>query len=128
MNSKNQFNANCFESITFVVQYTYFGHITLLAALKPITFEDKMFYIREPKYQWGQPVVALTDLINDGCYPGAVLDSLLIERGTQGEIVQSRLQEESNTPVYLVKFPGGKVIGCMEPEIAPARHLPVQVF
>jgi len=87
-----------------------------------------MHYIREPKFQWGQPVVALTDLINDGCYPGADLDSLLIASGTRGEIVQTGLQEESNTPVYLVKFPGGKVVGCTEPEIAPARHLRFPVF
>jgi nitrogen fixation protein NifZ len=86
-----------------------------------------MHCIREQKYQWGQPVVALTDLINDGSYPGAELDSLLIESGTQGEIVQAGLQEESDTPMYLVKFPGGKVVGCLEPEIAPAKNISLQL-
>jgi nitrogen fixation protein NifZ len=79
-----------------------------------------MLDIRQPKYQWGQPVIALTDLINDGSFPGAELDALLIESGTQGEIVQTGMHEESNTPIYLVEFPGGKVIGCLEAEIAPA--------
>ena len=79
-----------------------------------------MFDILEPKYQWGQSVVALSDLINDGSYPGTDLDALLISSGTQGEIVQTGLHEESNTPVYLVEFPGGKVVGCLEAEIAPA--------
>ena len=83
-----------------------------------------MFNIREPKYQWGQSVVAMTDLINDCSYPGTELDALLIERGTQGEIVQTGLQEELNIPRYLVKFLGGRVVGCLEPEIAacPSRH------
>ncbi len=79
-----------------------------------------MLDIRQPKYQWGQPVVALTDLINDGSFPGAELDALLIESGTKGEIVQTGMHEETNTPIYLVEFPGGKVIGCLETEIAPA--------
>jgi nitrogen fixation protein NifZ len=78
-----------------------------------------MLDIREPKYQWGQPVVALIDLVNDGSYPEAELDALLVAGGTQGEIVQTGMHQESNTPVYLVEFPDGKVVGCLEQEIAP---------
>jgi nitrogen fixation protein NifZ len=26
---------------------------------------------------------------------------------------------ETNTPVYLVEFPGGVLVGCFEPEIRP---------
>jgi len=79
-----------------------------------------MLDIRQPEFQWGQPVVTLIDLINDGSYPGVELEALLIESGTRGEIVQTGMHEESNTPVYLVEFPGGKVVGCLEDEIAPA--------
>jgi len=79
-----------------------------------------MLDIRQPKFQWGQPVVALIDLVNDGSYPGAELNALLISEGTQGEIVQTGMHEESNTPVYLVEFQDGKVIGCLEPEISAA--------
>ena len=79
-----------------------------------------MLDIRQPKFQWGQPVVALIDLVNDGSYPGAELEALLISKGTQGEIVQTGMHEESNTPVYLVELQDGKVIGCLEPEISAA--------
>lgn len=76
-----------------------------------------MLDIREPKFQWGQPVVTLIDLVNDGSYPGVELEDLLIASGTRGEIVQTGMHEESNTPIYLVEFPGGKVVGCLENEI-----------
>lgn len=78
-----------------------------------------MLDIREPKFQWGQPVLAATDLVNDGSYPGVELEGLLIAKGTRGEIVQTGMHEESNTPVYLVEFPGGMVVGCLEEEIVP---------
>lgn len=72
------------------------------------------------KFQWGQPVTAAIDLVNDGSFPGAELEGLLIERGTRGEIVQTGMHETSKTPVYLVEFEGGKVIGCLENEIVAA--------
>jgi len=75
---------------------------------------------REPKYQWGQPVVTLTDLANDGSYPDMPEDALLAESGSRGEIVQVGMHTESNMPVYLVEFPDGKIVGCLEEEIAPA--------
>ena len=79
-----------------------------------------MLDIREPKYQWGQPVKTVVDLLNDGSYPDVEENVLLIASGTQGEIVQTGMHEESNTPVYIVEFPDGKVIGCMEQELEPA--------
>jgi len=79
-----------------------------------------MLDIREPKFQWGQQVVALIDLVNDGSYPDTAQDALLVASGSQGEVVQTGMHEESNTPIYLVEFPNGKVIGCLEAEIAPA--------
>lgn len=79
-----------------------------------------MLDVKQPKYQWGQPVIAAIDLVNDGSYPETELDALLVASGTQGEIVQTGMHEESHTPIYLVEFPGGKVVGCLEEEIAPA--------
>ncbi|HUX90387.1 MAG TPA: nitrogen fixation protein NifZ [Gallionellaceae bacterium] len=79
-----------------------------------------MLDIREPKFQWGQQVVAQIDLVNDGSYPDTAQDALLVASGSQGEVVQTGMHEESNTPIYLVEFPNGKVIGCLEAEIAPA--------
>lgn len=79
-----------------------------------------MLDLREPKYQWGQRVVAVADLVNDGSYPEAAPEEILIAGGTEGEVVQTGMHTDTNTPIYLVEFPGGKVLGCLEEEIAPA--------
>ena len=77
-----------------------------------------MHDLREPKYQWGQPVVATTDLYNDGSLPDAPDDILLVVTGGPGEIVQVGHHAEANVPVYMVDF-GVAVLGCLEEEIAP---------
>ncbi len=78
-----------------------------------------MFEPRMPKYQWGQRVRTLVDLLNDGSYPDAQPDALLVANGGLGEIVQVGSHTESNTPIYLVEFGDGRVVGCLEEEIAP---------
>lgn len=75
---------------------------------------------REPKYQWGQQVVATIDLYNDASVPGAPEDALLIAAGGPGEIVQVGRHAQADVPVYMVDF-GLAVLGCLEEEIAPAR-------
>ncbi len=77
-----------------------------------------MIESRMPKYDWGQRVSAAIDLINDGSYPGCEAEVLLVGQGTQGEVVQVGMHEESATPVYMVEFPGNRVVGCLEEEIA----------
>ena len=74
---------------------------------------------REPKFQWGQRVRCLIDLVNDGSYPNAAEDALLVEAGGLGEIVQVGSHVDSSTPIYLVEFNEKYVIGCLEEEIAP---------
>lgn len=74
---------------------------------------------RTPVYAWGQRVVALDDLVNDGSYPGRLADAVLAGRGAVGEIVNVGHATEANEPVYLVQF-DGCVIGCLEDEIVPA--------
>lgn len=74
---------------------------------------------REPKYQWGQQVVATIDLYNDASVPGAPEDALLIAAGGPGEIVQVGRHAQADLPVYMVDF-GLAVLGCLEEEIAPA--------
>ena len=74
---------------------------------------------RTPLYAWGQRVIALDDLMNDGSYPGHAADALLAERGAVGEIVNIGHASEVNEPVYLVQF-DGCVVGCLELEIVPA--------
>lgn len=72
---------------------------------------------RQPKYQWGQPVQTMIDLVNDGSYPDCAADELLAPLGMQGEIVQVGSHLDTATPVYLVEFPNGRVVGCFEEEI-----------
>jgi len=80
-----------------------------------------MIEMREPKYQWGQRIVATADLFNDGTYPEREPEALLVSTGTPGEIVNVGYHEEFNLPVYLVEFEaGGGVVGCFEEEITPA--------
>lgn len=78
-----------------------------------------MLDIREPKFQWGQQVVATADLYNDGSLPDIGEDQLLIAAGGPGEIVQIGHHGEANLPVYMVDF-GLCVLGCLEDEIALA--------
>jgi nitrogen fixation protein NifZ len=75
------------------------------------------------RFQWGQPVVAATDLYNDGSFPDAPDDELLVVEGGPGEIVQIGLHEETRQPVYMVDF-GVAVLGCLEEELAPAPARP----
>jgi nitrogen fixation protein NifZ len=72
------------------------------------------------KFDWGQRVVAGIDLFNDGSYPQQPINALLVAHGTVGEVVQVGMHVESETPVYLVQFAGGCVVGCLEQEIALA--------
>jgi nitrogen fixation protein NifZ len=75
---------------------------------------------REPKYEWGMAVRAAADLINDGSYPEQPEGALLVTLGTVGEIIRiGHMPEANNTPVYLVEFPGGMLVGCLEEEIVP---------
>jgi len=73
--------------------------------------------LRMAKYQWGQPVTALVDLVNDGSYPDCAADELLVATGAQGQIVQVGSIVEDNIPIYLVEFSDGRVVGCLEEEI-----------
>jgi nitrogen fixation protein NifZ len=73
---------------------------------------------REPKFQWGQPVVAAVDLYNDGSLPDAPEDVLLVAAGGPGEIVQVGHHSDANVPIYMVDF-GVAVLGCLEEELAP---------
>lgn len=81
-----------------------------------------MIETREPAYQWGQQVVALLDLINDGSHPECASDTVLVEAGSEGEIVQVGHHTELNHPVYMVEF-DGRVVGCLEEEILLLQEL-----
>ena len=74
---------------------------------------------RAPAYAWGQRVIALDDLVNDGSHPERAPDALLAARGTVGEVVNIGHAPDLNEPVYLVQFPDC-VVGCLEIELVPA--------
>lgn len=74
---------------------------------------------RLPRFQWGQRVKALVDLRNDGSFPDASIEALLVGVGDVGEIVQVGTHTEANLPVYLVEFGERLVVGCLEEEIIP---------
>lgn len=74
---------------------------------------------RTPAYAWGQRVIALDDLYNDGSHPERDADALLAARGAVGEIVNIGHASELNEPVYLVQF-DACVVGCLEIELVPA--------
>jgi nitrogen fixation protein NifZ len=74
---------------------------------------------RLPRFQWGQRVKALVDLRNDGTFPDAAIEALLVGVGDVGEIVQVGTHTEANIPVYLVEFGERLVVGCLEEEINP---------
>lgn len=75
--------------------------------------------LREPAYAWGQRVIALDDLVNDGSYPDRPLEALLAARGSVGEVVNIGHATDLNEPVYLVQF-DDCVVGCLEIELVPA--------
>jgi nitrogen fixation protein NifZ len=72
-----------------------------------------------PKFQWGQPVLALGDLFNDGSFPNHPADALLVKAGDKGEVVQVGTHVESGAYIYLVEFGEKLVVGCLEGEIKP---------
>jgi nitrogen fixation protein NifZ len=75
--------------------------------------------LREPVFAWGQRVIALDDLVNDGSHPERAMDALLAARGSVGEVVKIGHASELNEPVYLVQF-ADCVVGCLEIELVPA--------
>lgn len=74
--------------------------------------------LREPVFAWGQHVIALDDLVNDGSHPERPVDALLAARGSVGEVVKIGHASDLNEPVYLVQF-ADCVVGCLEIELAP---------
>lgn len=71
------------------------------------------------KFDWGQRVRAVVDLVNDGSYPDRAEEELLVKSGACGEIVNVGTHVETDIVVYLVEFSTQLVVGCFEDEIEP---------
>ncbi len=78
-----------------------------------------MMDLHSPRFDWGLSVLAGDDILNDGTYPGEAEGAVLVPKDSPGEIVRVGYHEESNTPLYLVEFANGMVVGCLEEEILP---------
>lgn len=85
--------------------------------LENLTVEDLV--TRRPAFSWGQRVVAVVDLENDGSLDDPEEDRLLVPRGTKGEVVRTGIEIQTRQNVYLVEFESGLVIGCLERELSP---------
>ena len=79
----------------------------------------------DPRFDWGQKVLATQDLFNDGTYPEQPADELLVRKGDTGEIVQVGKHIDSGTIVYMVAFALNKVVGCFESELMPLDSMGV---
>lgn len=80
-----------------------------------------MSEIRQAVFHVQQRVSCNVDLFNDGSHPERAPDALLAEAGSIGEIVNVGLHVESNTPIYMVEFPGMMIVGCLEEELELAK-------
>ncbi|MGL3104302.1 nitrogen fixation protein NifZ [Bradyrhizobium sp. BR 1432] len=76
-----------------------------------------MIEAKPPKYQRGQRVKAMFDLINDGSFSDARPQGVLVSLRDIGKIVRVLRRSEANLPIYLVEFRNKLVVGCLEREI-----------
>jgi nitrogen fixation protein NifZ len=90
--------------------------------LAPKEVPEGMVPIEPPAFQWGQRVVALCDLVNDGSYPDVAEGATLVETGAEGEVVQVGLDEASKRSIYLVDF-DGCVVACEDEALMLAMEL-----
>lgn len=79
----------------------------------------------DPRFDWGQKVLATENLFNDGTYPDQPADALLVRTGDIGEIVQVGKHVDTGTIVYMVAFALNKVVGCFESELMPLDSMGV---
>ena len=79
-----------------------------------------MFDAHQPKFRIHQRVVALQDLVNDGSYPDAAADELLVASGSCGDVVRIGRHTETAAFIYVIDF-GRRVLGCVEHELDAAR-------
>ena len=75
----------------------------------------------KPAFDLGDMVTATKVLRDDGTYPepGCTVGAVLVPSGAQGEILNVGLYLQEHI-VYAVAFGNGRVVGCLERELAPA--------
>ncbi len=75
----------------------------------------------KPAFDLGDMVTATKVLRDDGTYPepGSTVGAVLVPSGARGEILNVGLYLQEHI-VYAVAFGNGRVVGCLESELAPA--------
>ena len=75
----------------------------------------------KPAFDLGDTVTATKVLRDDGTYPepGSTVGAVLVPSGARGEILNVGLYLQEHI-VYAVAFGNGRVVGCLESELAPA--------
>lgn len=68
------------------------------------------------KYQWGNKVAVMADIINDGSYPNKAEGETIVVKGEAGRVRQVGQDEEKTTYLYIVEF-GDRLVGCFEDEL-----------
>lgn len=76
----------------------------------------------------GDLVMATRDLRNDGTYPDPEMGvgALLVPSGTRGEVLSVGLYLQEHI-VYAIAFGNGRVVGCLERELAAPATAPAAV-
>lgn len=75
----------------------------------------------------GDTIFASNDIFNDGSFPDAAIDELLVKSGTRGVIINNgHLEHDENKQLFLVRFELtdqslelGPAIGCWPEDIRP---------
>ena len=75
----------------------------------------------KPAFDLSDMVTATKVLRDDGTYPepGSTVGAVLVPSGARGEILNVGLYLQEHI-VYAVAFGNGRVVGCLESELAPA--------
>ncbi len=75
----------------------------------------------KPAFDLGDMVTATKVLRDDGTYPepGSTVGAVLVPSGARGEVLNVGLYLQEHI-VYAVAFGNGRVVGCLESELAPA--------
>jgi nitrogen fixation protein NifZ len=81
------------------------------------------------RFQQGDLVYALRDLVSDGMVPETQAGDVLVPAGTRGMVVQvGSVEDHPEIAVYLVRFEGsdrelGPALGCLTEELTQREEL-----
>lgn len=83
--------------------------------------------MERPRFDIDQRVMAVKTIRNDGTFPDANMakGDVLVEKGVKGYVVHIGTFLQDIT-VYAVQFENGRLVGCLERELAPLEERPAE--